>query len=128
MTIPDLDSITLKPGEVLLLRPRRAMSMEEAARLQDTVKAAGIRAVIIAHDIEMFVGVNIAMPTHEDAVAADLLERQQQEYKDAYDAGRIVEYRDPSIAGAPDDWCAAHRHSWPHTFDFDRYEYRHPKG
>lgn len=111
----DKDTIVLKPGEILILRPRRTISIEELQRFQETLKLARINAVFVSHDFDMFVGVNMTTPDPPQ-------ESQCEAAKQAYEAGRVIMFR--AIADRDQRWYEAHKHASPHMFDDGVYEYK----
>jgi hypothetical protein len=113
----DMDKIVLQPGEVLLLRPRHPMSDEQMTRFQAMLTAAKIRAVFIAPDIEMFVGVAMTQPEEP----APPIEDHRLSIEGAYDKGAFIQYRPVGIGG---DWIDAHKFISSHRFNWDKYEYR----
>jgi hypothetical protein len=114
----DMDKIVLQPGEVLLLRPKRQLSDEQMQHFQAMLTAAKIRAVFIAPDIEMFVGVAITQPEEPAAPMAD----HRATIEDAYDQGRMIQYR----AIGSTDWIDAHKFASSHRFNWKDCEYRLP--
>jgi hypothetical protein len=117
----DMDKIVLQPGEVLLLRPKHPVADQQMQQLQATLKAAKLRAVLIAPDIEMFVGVALTEPDEEPAPSDD---DHRATIEDAYDSGRFIQYR--ALAGG--EWIDAHKFMSSHRFDWNKYEYRLGQG
>lgn len=110
----DLDHFVLKPGETLILRARRPMSAEQTKRMQTYLDTRKLPAVVIAGpDFDILAGVlsNI-MPDDEAQAHVDSV-------IEAYDEGRTIWGRE--IDGK--DWFVAHKHAFPVTIDFERYEF-----
>lgn len=117
----DLDHITLKDNETLLLRARHPIDNDTAMRITQELNKRGIRAVLVAHDIDMFIGVNIAEETAPDEEHDPLAEQAliEQRYNDGY----VVQW---AYSNATDvfDWFDAHRFMCPHIFNTELYKYR----
>ena len=55
----DMERTHLKAGDALVLRPRRPVNMEQAARLVECAKhfsdETGIKMIVVDHDIDVLV-------------------------------------------------------------------------
>jgi len=126
--INDLEHFVLQPGEMLILRSKRYLSMEEMQFWADKLKHHKIEPVLILPpDMDVMAGtmeVISASTVEAPELSQEEIDSMRTQVKGAYEDGRIVEYRE---AGNPRaEWIGAHLHASPHLFNFNKYEYRIP--
>lgn len=126
----DMDHFVLQPGEMLILRARVHLSMEQLKRMQqmfdsDTKLPMPV-LVIPSPDFDIMAGVPDPMVFADNGDDLDH-EYAEQEHRlavtEAYEAGKIIEFRPKG----DDSWISAHKHASPHRFDWQVYEYKEPK-
>ena len=113
MEIKDFDRVSLQPGEVLVLRPRRPVSEDQLRHLHDYTRRNGIaRCIVVPHDFDIMVVQDMQEPDAAEPSPEDL-DAYTAEVKAAYDAGQVIQW----CAMGSREWFDAHRVASPITFD-----------
>lgn len=112
MELKDFDRMTLRPGEVLVVRARKPLPLAELEGMSDYMRRNNMRCVVVPHDFDIMVVQEMqdpgaAEPTQED------IDARTAEVKAAYNAGQVIQW----CAMGSREWFDAHRVASPITFD-----------
>jgi hypothetical protein len=124
-TIEDLQHFVLAEGETLILRPSKLLSQEQLTRMREGIERMlpGRPVLVLSPEIEVMAGPLEIMgmdlgvdegPTQEDIDAARKL------ITDDYDRNCNVYVYDREDR----EWFVVHQQHNPHTFEWDKYDYR----